>query len=730
MSEQAREDDRRSKELRRRKRREVPTILQMEAVECGAACMAMILAHHGAWIPLEQLRVSCGVSRDGSKASNILRAARSFGLVAKGYRKEPEALVDLPWPAILHWNFSHYVVFEGMTETHAFINDPAVGLRIVTREELSEAFTGVVLTFEKTDAFKRTKRPAGLFTSFRDRVASSRRGLLLIVLFSLALIVPGVVLPIFSKIYVDDILTKQQDHMVHPLFIALGLTAVVRAGLTWLRETLVLRLRTKLTIVGASGFLWHVLHLPMAFFTQRNPGEIASRVEASDRVAQVISGDLANAAMNWGTLVVFAAILIGYDPVLGLMTVAVSLPNVLILRLVQNAMRQSSLKLAIEHGKLGGATVGIVYGIETIKASGLETSAFSHWSGIHARMMNLGREIGRRAALTALAPTLFGGIVDVAILGLGALRIMQGALTIGDLVAFQALAGNFLAPLNGLVGLSPKLQTVRADLNRVDDALRNPPDPLTAPTAATGALSLNGLLEIDAVSYGYNPLDEPLLDQISLTARPGERIALVGRSGCGKSTLGRIVCGLVAPWSGAVRIDGHDLPTLGQDQRAANIAYVDQDIFLFEGTVFDNLTLWNREIPDDVITRALEDAAILDEVVSRPGELRAHVEEGGRNFSGGQRQRLEIARALVGNPSVLVLDEATAALDPQTEKLIDDNLRRRGCTTIIIAHRLSTIRDCSEIIVMNRGRIVERGDHESLMARNGEYADLIRSGGQ
>ncbi|MFN4169427.1 MAG: cysteine peptidase family C39 domain-containing protein, partial [Pannonibacter phragmitetus] len=410
-----------------RRRKATPSILQMEAVECGAASLAMILAHHGAWIPLEQLRVACGVSRDGSKASSLLKAARQYGFTAKGFRKEPEALTDLPWPAILHWNFNHYVVFEGMTETHAYINDPALGPRVITREELSEAFTGVVLTFEKTDAFRKTRKPEGLLSAFRARVSSSHGALWLIGLLSLALVIPGVVLPVFAKIFVDGILMQQQEHLTRPLLIALGLTALIKTGLTWLRSSLILRLRTKLTISGAGAFVWRVLHLPMSFFSQRSAGEIASRVEASERVAEVISADMANAVLNWGTLAFFAVVLVSYDPVLGALTIALSLPNLVVLRVVQERLKQSSIRLAVEHGKLGGTTVGLIYNIETIKASGLETSSFGRWAGIHARLLNAVQESGSRALITSLAPALLTGLVDVAILGAGAFRVMQGA---------------------------------------------------------------------------------------------------------------------------------------------------------------------------------------------------------------------------------------------------------------------------------------------------------------
>lgn len=710
-----------------RRRAPVPTILQMEAVECGAASLAMILAHHGAWRPLEEIRIATGVTRDGTKASNLLKAARSYGLTAKGYRKEPEGLADLPWPLILHWNFNHFLVLEGMDEAQVHLNDPAIGARRVSHGELHAAFTGVALAFEKTADFVTTPPPPGLLTALRQRIAGSESAALLIALVSVLLIVPGFVLPVFAKLFVDGIVVRQQEHWVVPLFVAFAATAACRAALTLVRASLMLRLEAKLTIVGASRFVHHILRLPMAFFTQRNAGEIAGRIDIGRRVARVVSSDLANAVIDWGTVFAFGLCLVAYDLELGGVAVMLALPSVLLLRRVQRQRVDDARITSNERGKLAAITVGAVADIETIKASGLESSSFGRWAGQHTKLVDALQTVGRRSIIVLMGPPLMAGLIRVAVLGVGATKVMSGTLTIGDLVAFQSLAESFVAPLSSIVALDSTLNGVRADIARVEDALSFPSEQRPVPVADRPVVGAAGGLVLDRVAFGYNPLDEPLLGGISLAVGVGERVALVGRSGCGKSTLGRLICGLAHPREGRILVDGVPLAEMAAEERARRIAFVDQDIFLFEGTVRENLALWNPDVPDEILTRALEDAAMLDDVVARPGELDAVVEEGGRNFSGGQRQRLEIARALVGDPSILVLDEATAALDPQTEALIDLNLRRRGCTCIIIAHRLSTIRDCTEIIMLDRGRIVERGTHDVLMALDGGYAAMIRS---
>ncbi|HEX5259613.1 MAG TPA: NHLP family bacteriocin export ABC transporter peptidase/permease/ATPase subunit, partial [Sphingomicrobium sp.] len=679
------------------------------------------------WIPLEQLRVACGVSRDGSKASNIVRAARRFGLAARGFRQEPSSLHEMPMPCIIHWNFNHFVVLEGISGDRVYINDPAIGRRRIDMAELDLAFTGVVLAMEPTEAFRKSgRKPQGLRLLLRE-LRGSRMAVLLLATVSFALVVPAIVAAGFSKIFVDDILIPQNTSWLVPLLIGMAATAIVRALLTLVRQSLLLRVQTKLAVVMISRFLWHVLALPVEFFTQRHAGDIASRVNANEQIARLLSGGIASNALNLTSIVFFAAAMVIYDAPLAAIGVSMSLLNVLALRLVGERRRDLSRSLALEQGKLVAATVGTVRTIETLKASGLEDEAFGQWAGIQAKVLNAEQELGASSIFLEMLPTLFSGLTVAAILGIGGLRVIEGSLTLGGLVAFQSLMASFSGPVTDLVGHVGNFQTIRGALERLEDVYNYPLEnsgrkPVPADRFPP---KLAGRIDVRNIQFGYSILEPPLLDDLSITIEPGSRVAIVGASGSGKSTLGKLICGLYKPWTGEIRIDHWSLPEVPPQVFANSIAYVDQDIFLFEGTARDNLTLWDPTVTEADLSQALKDAAIHQDIATRAGNYDCYVNEGGANFSGGQRQRIEIARALVSNPSVVVLDEATGALDPITEKAIDDNLRRRGCTCIIIAHRLSTIRDCDEIIVLQQGKIVERGTHEQLIALGGAYAKLV-----
>lgn len=705
----------------------------MEATECGAACLAMILAHHGRWAPLEELRVRCGVSRDGSKAVGVLRAAREYGLVANGFRREPESLLNLPFPLIVFWNFNHFIVVEGYRRGHYHVIDPGEGPRRITAQEFDEGFTGVCLAFEPGPDFRRGGAPPSAMRGLLARLGHTRLPLLFVILATLALVIPGLAIPAILKTFVDDVLIPRSGSLVAPLLLGLGAAALFQGALIWLQQVCLARMETKISLVTSAGFFWHVVALPMTFFDQRFAGDIANRVSSNDRVAGILSGQLATNTVNVLTMFVYAAVMFAYDAQLTLIAFALTAVNLGALHLVSRAREDGSRRLLKEQSKVAGASVNGIHIIETLKSNGSEDDFFGRWSGMHANALAAQMELGRLTNLLNVVPPLLSALTIIAILGLGGLRILDGGLTIGGLVAFQALFASFIAPINGLVQFGAELQLVKGDIARLDDVLHYPPEerarfdrdddgaePAPPPVA-------RGFVTLENVSFGYNAQEPPFVRDIDLSIRPGQRVALVGGSGSGKSTLGRLICGLQEPWSGEVRVDGRIVREIPPGELAETIAYVDQNIVLFEGSARDNITLWNPAIDERNITQALRDAAIHDTIMTRPGKYDAPVEEDGRNFSGGQRQRLEIARALVNEPAVLVLDEATAALDPVTEELIDDHLRRRGCTCIIIAHRLSTIRDADEIVVLDGGAIVQRGTHDELIGQDGAYRTLVTS---
>ncbi len=710
--------------------RRSPTVLQMEAVECGAAALAIVLAHHGRWVPLEELRVACGVSRDGSKASNVVKAARGYGLAAKGFKKELAALRSLALPAILHWNFNHFVVLDGFRKGRVFLNDPATGPREVTEEELDQAFTGVVLTFEPGPEFQRQGDPPRLIPALRRRLAGSRAALVFVLLAGLALAIPGLVVPVFSKIFVDSVLLENRRDWLPALLFAMGAAALLTGALTWIQQVYLLRLETRMAVGSSSRFLWHVLRLPTEFFSQRYAGDISSRVAINDRVAQLLSRDLATNALGAVMVIFFAAVLFQYDAVLTLVGIAVVSLNVAALRYVSRRRVDGNRRLVQDQGKLLGTAIGGLQTIETLKATGGESDLFGRWAGFQAKVVNGQQELERYTQILDAFPPLLSAVNTALILGLGGLRVMNGSLTLGGLVAFQLLMAAFIGPVNRLVSLGGRLQMVEGDMNRLDDVLRYRIDPSAGsgsaePPPAGAPVRLRGSLELREVSFGYSRLDPPLIESFSLTLKPGSRVALVGSSGSGKSTLSRLVTGLYEPWNGEILLDGRRRSETPAGVLTHSLAAVDQNVFLFEGTVRENLTLWDATIPLPEVVAAAKDACIHEDIAARPGGYQSPVEEGGANWSGGQRQRLEIARALVGRPSVLVLDEATSALDPTTESRIDENLRRRGCTCLIVAHRLSTIRDADEIVVLEKGKVVQRGNHDELKAIAGPYARLI-----
>lgn len=715
-------------------RRRTPTVLQMEAVECGAASLNMILGYYGAIVPLSELRQACGISRDGSKATNIISAARRYGLEARGFKTDLDGLQNLECPYIVFWNFNHFLVVEGFYKQRVFLNDPATGPRTISLAEFSESFTGVVLLLKPGDSFQKGGHKPSLGLALWSRLKGSTIPLSFCLLVGLLLVLPGLAVPAFSQIFVDQILIHHQEDWLQPLLLAMALTALLTGLLTRLQRQILRRLKLKLSMSLSSRFVWHLLYLPANFYDQRFAGEISSRIQLNDRLADLLSGQLATTTIACVMLVFYGWVMTRYDLVLTCISIMFIAVNLLVMRWVARQRMDLNTRLMQEQGKVSGIAIAGLQSMETLKASGLESDFFTRWAGYYAKALNVRQAMEMLNQQLSLLPTFLSAISTMLLLVIGGYRVIDHALTIGQLVAFQSLIQQFMQPVNQIVRLGNDVQELEGTMTRLDDVLRHPVDPLLQPsstpdTQVSSSPKLQGYLELRNLTFGYNRSAPPLIENLSLTLKPGQRVALVGGSGSGKSTIAKVMAGLYEPWSGEILFDGKQRCEIPRSVLVNSVAMVQQDILLFSGSVRDNLTLWDTTISDQCLVQACNDAAVHDVIAALPGGYSADLLEGAANLSGGQRQRLEIARSLVTNPTILIMDEATSALDAETEKMIDHNLRLRGCTCLIVAHRLSTIRDCDEIIVLDRGQVVQRGTHDDLCQVEGHYLQLIQSEG-
>jgi len=704
-----------------------PTVFQMEATECGAASLSMIFSFFGKNMALEQMRIETGVSRDGCNAANIMRAAKKYGLECHGYRKELDGLMKLQPPCIIHWNFNHFVVFEGIKNGYAYLNDPAIGRRKLTINELDDGFTGIVLTFAITETFQKEKKQRIFLKTISLRLSGQYMVIAKLFCLGLLLVVPGIVIPILSQVFLDDILSDGNIEWFGN-FIFVMLTAILmNSGLSCYRSLILQKLQNKMILISAHKFLSHMFRLPISFFDQRYAGDLAGRVENNNNISMFLAGDLAETILNLFVAVFYLILLIVYNPVLtvvGLINVAV---NIIVVQYSSKTISNISMKLQQDQGKTMGAVCAGINISSTLKASGMENEYVSRILGYYAKNINIEQKLSKLQKLLNIIPQVADSISTVLVLMLGGIFVIEGNMTIGMLVAFESLLNSFIAPIDSLVGFVQKIQLLKADMSRVEDIMSYGTDIKFSETNDKYDIKtkLSGEVELKNIAFGYSILTNPLVENFSFKLNSGQSIAFVGASGCGKSTVSKIISGLYQPWEGEILMDDMLMSKIPKNVLCSSISTVSQSITLFSGTIRENLTMWNSGILESDMIQAAKDACIHDVITSKPGAYDFKLSEGASNLSGGQRQRLEIARALVTNPSILIMDEATSALDPVIEKQILDNIKRRGCTCIVVAHRLSAIRDCDKIIVMKNGKIVQTGTHDELSSTDGLYKNFI-----
>lgn len=708
----------------------VPVIMQMEALECGAACLAMVLAYYGKWVPLEQVRADCGVSRDGSNARNMVRAARSYGLIAKGCRFEPDTLRRQgSFPCIIHWNFNHFVVLDSFKGDKALLNDPAKGSYAVSMETFDQSFTGICLLFEPGADFQPGGKPKSVFAFARKRLdgAGAAVAFMLLTTFITSLI--GIIYSVFSHIFLDRLLTGENVGWLGGFTLALVLFGAVRLVVEWIRAVYSLRINGKLAIVGSTSFMWKVLHLPMAFFSQRMAGDIQQRQNANAAIAGSMVKVLAPLAIDAALMLFYLVVMFRYSVLLTLMGVASIVINLSLSRLIAKKRVNITRVQQRDEGKLAGATVAGIEMIETIKSSGAENGFFERWAGYQASVNTQKVRYEKLSQYLGALPSLVSSVTNSAVMMAGVWLTINGEFTAGMVLAFQGFLTEFGEPAMTLVSAGQTIQEMRTDMERVEDVMQYPEDAVYGPETQlrddVEYDKLSGSVVMRGVTFGYSRLAEPLIEDFDLTLRPGSRVALVGASGCGKSTIAKLIAGLYQPWSGEILFDGKPINEIDRSVFTGSLAVVDQDIILFEDTIANNIKMWDSSIEDFEMILAARDASLHEDIMQREGGYNCRLAEGGKDLSGGQRQRLEIARVLAQDPTIIILDEATSALDARTEYEVVRSINERGITCIVVAHRLSTIRDCDEIIVLDHGKVTERGTHEELYALGGAYTRLI-----
>ncbi|MBQ8955857.1 MAG: NHLP family bacteriocin export ABC transporter peptidase/permease/ATPase subunit [Lachnospiraceae bacterium] len=713
----------------------VPVVMQMEALECGAASLTMVLSYFGKWVPLEQVREDCGVSRDGAKAGNILRAAKAYGLAAKGFRYEPEQLKEYAtYPCIIHWDFNHFVVLKGFKNGKAYINDPARGDIVVSAEDFDKSFTGVCIVFAPGEGFEPSGNQKSMLAFARKRMKGAGSAVAFVAITTSITSVAAIFAAGFARFFMDELLPGNNPNLVNPFMCVLALLTAIQILAAWITAVYSLRVSGKFAAVGNTTYFWHVMQLPMRFFSQRFAGDIEQRRLSNETIAALLVNTFAPLVINTAMLVFYLGVMLSYSVVMTVIGLVSIIINVLVAIYVSSKRINVTRVMMRDEAKLYSTTLSGIEMIETIKSSGAENGFFRKWSGYEASVNTQHVKYARLDAYLGKIPKIVMALVNDIVLITGVYLIIKGQFTSGMVLAFQGFLMQFLLPAQSLIDAGQQLQEMRSEMERIDDVMEYPKDPVLSEDNESGKArkrgangKLSGKLELRNVTFGYSRLSPPLIEDFSLSLDTGKSVAFVGSSGCGKSTLSRLISGLYSPWSGEVLFDGMSVSEIDRDSFTGSVAVVDQDITLFEDTIANNIKMWDSSIEDFEMILAARDAQLHEDIMKREGGYQYRLMDGGRDFSGGQRQRMEIARVLAQDPTIIIMDEATSALDAQAEYDVVSSVKKRGITCVVVAHRLSTIRDCDEIIVLDKGKVVERGTHNELMALNGMYTKLVTS---